>query len=239
MTLHIDTVEQAMAITALMDGSARNIMANSDMPFLTEFWETEALVAALWDSTIDGGGTEAFATAQGRMYYDIDTDAVIDNDVFINSKYRWQIQPFYFSGANVIVEKFILEWEAELEGAITFHDNTHFFMGLSSAKDNDITQNGLIGFYLDSDVLKGKTDNGGTESTTGAIAATLTNWNKFRIEISDTSVIFSFNGVAQTEIITNLPNLSMYIVLGTRNETGASPLGMNIGNVRAWYEEAA
>ena len=238
MPLYVDTVEQAMAITALTDGTGRNIMTNRDMPFLTEFWETEALIPALWESTIDGAGTEAFATAGGRMYYDIDTDAVVDNDVFINSKYRWQVQPGLFSDANVVIEKFILEFEVELEAAITSHDNTHFFLGLSSAKSNDITQANLIGFHLVADALKGKTDKAGAETATGTITATLTDWNKFRIEISDTSVIFSVNGVAEPAIITNLPDVAMYIVLGTRDENGAGSVGLNIGNVRAWYEEA-
>ena len=213
-----------------------NVASNRDMPWLTEFWSTEALVAAAWEETLDGAGTGAFGTAAGYMYYDLDTDAVGDNDVFLNSTYRWQVRPANFGDSNSIVQSLTLEFELQAVTAITSHDNTNFFLGLSSAKSNDITQQNIIGFYLDTDVLKGKTDNAGTESTTGAIAATLTNWNKFKIVVNDTSVTFSLNGVDQTAIITNLPSVAMYIVLGTRAEAAAA-VGLNVGNVRAYYGE--
>jgi len=213
-----------------------NVAVSRDMPYLTEFWETEALAAGTWESTIDGAGTEAFATADGYMYYDIDTEAVADSDVFLNSKYRFQVRPGTFGDSNTSIQRMVLEFEAQAVTAITGHDNTHFFLGLSSAKSNDIAQANLIGFYLDSDALKAKTDNAGTESTTGAITATLTNWNKFKIVVEDTSVTFSFNGADETAIITNLPDVAMYLVFGTRAEAGAA-VGLNVGNVRAYYEE--
>lgn len=223
-------------LNSIYDGSTKNLMLNRDMPYLTEFWETEALVATVWEETLDGAGTGAFATAGGYMYYDIDTDAVADNDVLINSKFRWQVRPGIFSDTNTPIEKFILEFELQAVTAITSHDNTHFFLGLSSAKTNDITQQNLIGFYLNSDNLRGKCDAAGTESETGNITATLTDWNKFRIEISDTSVIFSLNEAPETAVTTNLPDAAMYLVFGTRAEAGAA-VGLNIGNVRAWYQE--
>jgi len=213
-----------------------NVAVSRDMPYLSDFWETESLVAATWESTIDGAGTEAFGTAAGYMYYDIDTDAVADNDVFLNSKYRFQVNPAVFGDSNSMLQRLVTEFEIQAVTAITSHDNTHFFIGLSSAKTNDITQQNIIGFYLDSDVLKAKTDNAGTESTTGAITATLTNWNKFKIVIEDTKVTFSFNGANETAITTNLPSVAMYLVLGTRSEAGAA-VGLNIGNTRVYYEE--
>ena len=215
-----------------------NTMLNRDMPYLTEFWETEALVAAIWEETLDGAGTGAFGTAGGYMYYDLDTDAVADNDIFLNSKYRWQIRPSIFGDANTSIKKFILEWEVQAVTAIASHDNTHFFMGLSSAKTNDITQQNLAGFHLVADALKGKTDKAGTEEATAAITATLTNWNKFKIEIAAGSVTFYLNGVAQASLVTAAaqPDVAMYIIMGTRAEAAAA-VGLNIGNIRAWYEE--
>ncbi len=215
-----------------------NQAVNKDMPWLTEFWGTEQLVAAIWESTIDGAGTEAFGTAGGYMYYDIDTDAVADNDVFINSLYRWQIRPGVYGDSNSMLERFTLEFEMQFVTAITSHDNTHFFAGLSSAKSNDITQANLIGFHLVSDDLKGKTDKGGTEQTTDAITATLTNWNKYKIEVEAASVTFSFNGTAETALTTAAaqPDVAMYLVFGTRSEAGVA-VGLNIGNIRTWYDE--
>jgi len=225
-------------LDGITTAAGRNAMMNRDMPYLTEFWQGEALSATEWEETLDGAASGAFATAGGYMYYDIDTAAVGDEDVFLNSLYRWQIRPSIFGDANTSVSKFILEWEAQAVTAITSHDNTHFFMGLSSAKSNDIAQDNLIGFYLDTDVLKGKTDLAATEEATGAITATLTNWNKFRIEVAPGAITFYLNGVAEDSLTTAAaqPDVAMYIVLGTRAEAAAA-VGMNIGNVRAWYEE--
>jgi len=207
-----------------------------DLPFLVEFWEGEALSASVWETVIDGGGTEQFSTASGYMYYDMDTDAVGDDDVFINSKYRFQCRPNTFGQINSTIQRLTVEFELQIVTAVASHDNTNFFLGLSSDKTNDITQNDLIGFYLAADVLKGKTDDGGTESTTAAIAATLTNWNKFKIVIEHNRVVFYLNGVAQTAITTNIPDAAMYFVLGTRAE-GAAAVGLNVGNVEIFYDE--
>ena len=215
-----------------------NQAVNKDMPYLTEFWQGEALSATEWEETLDGAATGAFATSAGYMYYDIDTDAVGDEDVFLNSLYRWQIRPGVNGDANSMIERFTLEFEAQAVTAITAHDNTHFFLGMSSAKSNDITQQNLIGFHLVADALKGKTDKAGTEEATGVITATLTNWNKFKIQVEPASVTFSFNGSAETALTTAAaqPDVAMYIVLGTRAEAGAA-VGLNISSVRAWYDE--
>lgn len=217
-----------------------NTAISRDMPYLTEFWESEALTAAVWEEILDGAGTGAFATAGGYMYYDVDTDAVANNDALINSKYRWQVKPGIFGDSNNMIERFVLEFEAQAVTAIISHDNTHFFLGLSSAKSNDITQQNIVGFFLDTDVLKGKCDKAGTETggATGAITATLTNWNKFKITIEEASITFSLNGSDETALTNaaSQPDVAMYLVFGTRAEAGAA-VGLNIGNVRAYYEE--
>ena len=219
--------------------STINVSVNRDLPYLTDFWETEALIATIWETTIDGAGTEAFATSGGYMYYDMDTAAAAaDTDVFLNSLYRWVFIPSVFGDANAIIRSLTLEWEAQIVTAVADHANTHFFMGFSSAKSNDIAQQNLAGFYLDTDVLKGKTDKATSEESTGAIAATLTNWNKYKITIEAASVTFSFNGVDEPALVdpNDQPDVAMYIVFGTRAE-GAAAVGLNIGPVRAWYEE--
>lgn len=218
--------------------STVNVAISRDMPFLTEFWETESLVIAAWDTVIDGAGTETFATAGGYMYYDMDTDAVGDNDIFMNSKYRWIFIPSVFGDSNAIIQRLILEWEAQIVTAVTAHDNTHFFMGFSSAKTNDIAQQNLAGFYLDTDRLMGKTDNATSEESTAEITATLTNWNKYRITIEPASVTFTFNGTDEVALVdpADQPDVAMYIVFGTRAEAGVA-VGLNIGPIRCWYEE--
>ena len=213
-----------------------NVAMTRDLPYLTEFWESESLSATVWDETIDLLGSGAFGTAAGRMYYNLTTGATGNEDAFINSRYRWQCAPATFGDSNSILQRFCLEWEAQAVTAITSHDNTHFFMGLCSVKTTDITTENVIGFELITDALNGKTDVTGVESLTGTIAATLTDWNKFKIVVEDTSVTFSVNEVDQTAIIANIPSLAQYIVFGTRSEAAAA-VGLNIGGVRAWYEE--
>jgi len=218
-----------------VNATANNLVSGS-FPYVTEFWETEVLSAAIWGTTIDGAGTEVFATASGYMYYDMNSAAVADSDILLYSNNRWQVRPANFGDTNSMIRKFILEFELEVEAAISTHDNTDFLLGLSSAQSGDITQQNLIGFFLDSDALKGKTDNAGTESVTDEITATLTDWNKFKITVEDTSVTFSLNGQNETPIAANLPSDAMYLVFGTRAEGGAS-VGLNIGNIRSYYEE--
>ena len=218
-----------------------NVATSRSLPSLTEFWEGEALAATVWEEILDGGGTGAFGTAGGYMYYDIDTEAVGDSDVIVNSLYRWQIRPGIYGDSNTMIERFVLEWEAQATTAITGHDNTNFFMGLSSAKSNDIAQQNIIGFFLDTDVLKGKCDKAGTETggATGAITATLTNWNKFKITVDAASITFSLNGTDQTALTNaaSQPDVAMYIIMGTRAEAGVA-VGLNIGPIRAYYEES-
>ena len=227
----------ASILADLYDGSVKNVMLNRDMPYLTELWATEAINGAYWETVTDGASTAVFGEAAGYMYADLDTDAVADDDVMLNGKYRWQVRPSVFSDTNTPVEAFDLEFELQIITAVTEHDNTHFFLGLAPSKTNDITTQDIIGFYLNGDNLRGMTDSGGVESETGNITATLTQWNKFKIRVSEDSLVFSFNGTAETAITTNIADENMYLIFGTRAEAAAT-VGLNVGTVRAWYEEA-
>ena len=216
-----------------------NVAVSRDMPYLTEFWEGEALDAAVWETTIDGVGTEAFATAGGYMYYDMDTAAAAaDTDVFLNSLYRWICIPSVFGDSNAIIQRLVVEWEAQAITAVADHDNTHFFMGLISAKTNDITQQNLIGFNLVADQLRGKCDAGGTEDSTPDIPVTLTDWNKYKITVDIGNIVFTLNGDDERAltVVTAQPDVAMYLLFGTRAE-GAAAVGLNVGPVRAYYEE--
>jgi hypothetical protein len=216
-----------------------NVANSRTMPSLTELWEAGSPDFTAWESTIDGSGTGIESTSGGYLYYDMDTAAAAaDTDVFLNSKYRFICIPSVFGSSNSIIQRLVVEWEAQAVTAVADHDNTHFFMGLSSAKTNDITQQNLIGFYLLSDALRGKCDKAGTEATTGDITATITNWNKYKITVDAVSITFSLNGSDETALTTanTHPDVAMYLVFGTRAE-GANAVGLNVGPVRAWYEE--
>lgn len=227
----------AAAITDLQDGSVKNVMVNRDMPYLTEFWETEALSATVWEETLDGAGTGVFDVADGYMYYDIDTENVLNSDAWLNTKYRWQSRPATFSDTNTSIEKLIAEWESRITGNLADIVNANFLMGFTETKGNLNTSNNIAAFTLDgSDNLISRTDNDGTDQDSGTLSATLTNWNKFRIEVYATGYKFYINETLVSTHETQVPDEAMYLVLGTRSD-GVGAVGLDIGNVRIWHEE--
>ena len=223
----------------LQNGGVKNTMINRDMPYLTEFWETEALNANKWQEVIDGLGTGAFAVDDGYMFYDLDTENAVNSDVLLNSKYRWQARPATFSDTNTSIEKLILEFEVKVTGTLTDIVNANFVLGLAETKDNDNTDNNLAVFTLVTDALTARTDNdGAADDDTTITGITLTNWNKFKIEVYATGYKFYVNETLEATHTTAIPDEAMYIVFGNRCDgVGAGAVGLNVANVRAWYEE--
>lgn len=232
----LDTALQALW-DGIQNGGVKNVMINRDMPYLTEFWETEALVANKWETTVDAGGAEAFAVADGYMYYDLNTGAGANDDVLLNSKYRWQARPTTFSDTNTSIEKLVLEFEVKVIGTLLNITNANFVLGLAETKDNDNTDNNLAVFTLVVDALTARTDNDGAADEDTAIAGiTLTNWNKFKIEVYATGYKFYINETLEATHTTAVPDEAMYIVFGNRSD-GVGAVGLDVANVRAWYEE--
>ena len=221
--------------TALYDSAIKNVMFDRDMPYLTEFWTTESLDGAYWDETLDGASTGTFTHTAGYLYYAIAAEAVADSDAFINSKYRWQVQPSQFSDTNSEIEAISLEFVMRMNGA-AYHDATNFFLGFMSAKTNDVSTQNLIGFTLSGTDIVGKVDDSGDDESTGAIAGTYTNWNKYKIRVSADSAVFSFNESAETALTTYVPDYGMYLVFGTR-AVGADAAWIHVANIRVYYEE--
>ena len=228
----------ALLLADLYDGSIKNTMINRDMPHLAEFWETEQLAASKWETTVDVGGAEAFAVEDGYMYYDLNTGGVAGDDVLINSKYRWQCKPAVFSDTNTSIEKMILEFEVRVTGTLADIVEANFVMGIAETKDNDNTDNNIAVFTLDgAGNLIARTDNdGGADEDSGTIAATLGNWNKYRIEVYATGYKFYLNETLGATNEVAVPDEAMYIVIGNRSD-GVGAVGLDVGNVRCWYEE--
>jgi len=232
-----NAVSLAEVIRAIYENGPRNTMVNRDMPYLVEFWETESLDPGVWEVTLDGAGTGAVAEDSGYIFYDLDTEAVLGSDVFINTKYRWQTRPSVFGDTNCMIRKLILEFEARLTGTIANHDNQYFIMGFSATKSNYMGNNNIAAFILQTDDIATMTDKDGTdEIKTIASPPTATNWNKYRIEVYGTGYKFYVNETLVNTHETQVPNEAMYIVFGARAES-ANTVGLDVGNVRAWYEE--
>lgn len=212
-------------------------IGNRYVESFVEFWADEILNANDWEETLDGAGTGAIGIGNGIVYYDIDTDAVVDNDVFLNSVKRWRCNPSAFGDSEDIVQKFVVEFMVQLTGNLTDHDNSHFFLGLNPAKSNVSAGSDVAQFYLNSDALSTITTVGaGNEAYPVSGPPTLTNWNKYRIEVLQDQMDFYVNGTLKNSHTMIIPDKAVYIILGTRAENAAS-VGLNIGPVRAWYEE--
>lgn len=209
-----------------------------DMDYISEMWENEGLSGVVWEQTLDGAGTGAFAVSDGYMYYDIDTENVNLSDAYINSKYRWQVRPASFGDTNCLINKLILEAVLRTKGNVADIVNAGFMLGFTETKANLNTQNNIAAFTLDgSDNLISKTDNDGTDQSSGTLTATLTNWNLFKIEVYATGYRFSINKTIVSTHTTQVPDEAMYLIFATRSD-GVGAVGLDIGNVLCYYEMA-
>ncbi len=82
--------------------------------------------------------------------------------------------------------------------------------------------NNLIGFALLADVLQTLTDSGGVETVNTAFGETLTNHNKFRLEIMESAVRFYLNETLIAIHTTNVPAVPMYPTWYAVTEAGGA-----------------
>jgi hypothetical protein len=212
-------------------------VGGGDMPVFTEFWDDEILNASDWEETLDGTSTGAIAVGNGLITYDLTSDAVAGRDVFLNSVKRWRCNPSAFGDSNDIVSKLVVEFMVQLTGNLSDHDNSYFFLGLNPAKSNVSGGSDVAHFYLTSDALRTITTVGaGNEANAVPTPPTLTNMNKYKIEVFQDQIDFYVNGTLKTSHTSIIPDKAMYLIIGSRAENAAA-IGLKIGPVRVKYEE--
>lgn len=212
------------------------MLENRSMDNISEMWDDEALDGIVWEETKDNAGTGAFAVDDGRMYWNLDTDSGADDDAFVNSKFRFQVMPSTFSDSNCMIKKLILEFALRQTGTLANITNAGFLLGFTETKANLNTQNNIAAFTLDgSDNLIARTDNDGSDQNSSTISATLTNWNRFKIEVFSAGYNFFLNGVHQVTHTTQVPDEAMYVIFGIRSD-GVGAVGLDIGNILCYYE---
>lgn len=210
------------------------IMVNRSLDYISEMWHSEALSGIVWEQTLDTG-TGAIGVSDGYVYWDIDTTAAGNDDSYINSKYRFQCRPANFSDTNCTINKIFLEFELRTTGNLADITNAGFLLGFTETKANLNTQNNIAAFTLDgSDNLIARTDNDATDQDSSTITATLTNWNKFRIEAYATGYKFYLNQDLVATNETQVPDAAMYVIFATRSD-GVGVVGLDIGNVFCYY----
>lgn len=202
---------------------------------LMESWADPAvgISEARWTLTNPATGAAWARTVSGAFIY-AQTVPVANETARMRSNQQWRahvlaIQP------RIIPKKFIFEFELLL-GNVVNMDNTLTILGglTQGIADTRATPNIII-FGLVGDVLQTITDLTTTETVTSGFGETLAQHNLFRIEVTDTEVLFGLNGNYIARHITNLPDGPFYLQFFMDTEgTGAATHA--VGWNRAWYE---
>jgi DNA-binding protein Fis len=237
----LDTALQALW-DGIQNGGVKNVMINRDMPYLTEFWETEALAANKWEETLDGAGTGTFTAVadEGVMLYRLLTGALANNDAILNSKYRWMVIPSMFGDTDTPMCSLSFEFQARFTNE-DLTSNQYVTLGFTEAKNNDndaAAGNDIAAFiFKATDTLSTRTSvNGVDEDNDVSSGIVLTDLNRFKIVVGEDEILFYINGTLVATHNTTIPNMAMYLLFGTRPE-GAAATTLDVSGIRAWYGE--
>jgi hypothetical protein len=155
----------------------------------------------------------------------------------LRSNQRWTLSPSVY-GANQVIRKFVLEFESYLQGVANI-DQANFILGLTNTIGSTRVTNNLIGWGLTANVLQCITDDGGAETVTASPGTVMNDLNKFKIEVSLDSVVFSVNEVVVATHITTVPNTLPNIPawLNFYYPTGVGASILSLGVTRCWPED--
>lgn len=199
---------------------------------LIETWQDLLIDANIWTVTDPATGIPWTPQVSGAFLYNIVTPNA--NEVARLRGNHWWIQNWLTPNTNLIVKRLIMEFELMI-GVPANLDNTLAFFGLlPSAVATRATQN-IIGFGLAADVLQTITDAAGAETTNTAFGETLTNHNKFRIEIIESAVRFYLNEVLIATHVANVPTVPMLPTLYYDTDAGGA-CALSHGIIKVWHE---
>ena len=174
---------------------------------LSDAWNDEdGINANVWVTAVTGTATAARNTAEGgKLKVRLDTVAGGQTSR-LRSYDRFSYAPSMMTGAHII-RKTVLEFEAKFTNLANTDEN-NFILGFTPATgDNRTTQN-VAGFIFTGAPAAGTlfslTDNGGVETTNVVgTGLTLTNWNKYTIEIYDNAGVATVKFTVTDGSITN------------------------------------
>lgn len=241
------TPAEVAAIEAKLDNTVWGLAALAGLnfrptPHLIETWQTEAIDAAIWGTTLVGTGLAIFSAGE-PPYLRVWLSGVANADeACLYGLHRWFCNPDT-AMANYL-EKSIsqvlhMEFEARFDDAVIL-DNTKFFMGLGSIQAAIETTNNIVGFALDDD------DNldflsadalGITRVEDVVLLADLADWHKYEIVVSPGQVECFIDGVSGGVITTHMPETAMYPVHHLVQEAGGGNPDLHIGVIRIWVED--
>ena len=226
------------AIAALVMAFITSFSGNRPLVSLYEGWQDGVIDAAVWTITdpVAGAAWATGAIAEDLMVY---CTPAVNRNARLRSNSRWIVAPDRYA-PNKILRRFILEFEAHFIDFANF-DPANFILGLTTAIGDTRANNNIIGFALvaPGNALQTVTDVGGAFVVNTGFLETLTNTNKFRIEVSLDSVAFYLNEVLIATHIINLPsNWPMYLNFYTPTG-GGGPATPRFGIIRSWVEDVA
>jgi len=220
-------------------------MLTRPLPSLYEGWQDEAGIdLTLWTPTNPGAGA---AWARGAFGESLMASASPNalNNARLRSNQRWIASPDNY-GANKVISRFILEFEADFTGFANF-DNANFFLGLTGAigDTRSTALANLNGFSLvgAGNALQTLSAVGGAETTFTGFGENLLLANKFRIEL----FLFAAPGVGHgkfylndvliaTHVVNNPSNTPMYLNFYAPAGAGGAAT-VRLGITRCWYED--
>jgi hypothetical protein len=201
-----------------------------------EGWQDETGIDPLVWTVTDPATGGAWARGAVGAYLMAVVSPNANENGRLRSNQRWVCVPTVYD-TNQILRRFTLEFESYLQ-LVANVDNTNFFMGLTNAVGATRASNNIIGFGMVGDALQTITDDGGAETVNMGFGETMTDLNKFKIDIYRDSVDFYLNEALIARHITNLPNAPMYLNFYYPTEAGG-PSILSLGVIRAWTGDIA
>lgn len=205
---------------------------------LLETWQDElGIDFTVWTTTNPATGAAWSRGAVGA--YLRATSVPVANEIArLRSVQRWVAAPDVY-GVNTILRRLVFEFEMRLANLANL-DNTQCLFGLTQGVADVRATPNIIGWALvgAGNALQTVTDDAGVETVNTGFGETLTNWNKFRIDVLGATVRFYLNEALVATHITNLPDFPFYLNFFVDTNAGGAATP-EIGIVRVWTEDFA
>jgi len=202
---------------------------------LIEDWSDPAvgISGARWTVTDPATGVAWARTVSGAFIY---ATAVpnLNETARLRSNQQWRAHVAAIQ-TRIIPKKFIFEFELLLGNVVNMDNALTILGGLTQGVAATRATTDIVAFGLIGDALQTITDLAGAETVTTGFGETLAQHNLFRIEVTDTEVLFGLNGDYIARHIANLPDGPFYLQFFTDTEAGGAATHA-VGWTRAWYE---
>lgn len=199
-----------------------------------ETWQDEAGIdPILWTVTDPATGTAwTRGTIGTRMGAYSAPNA--NETARLRRTFPWLVNPGVFDTTQII-QRLKLVFEMQLVNVLNIDNALSILGGFTSGGLANRGTNNILGFGLVGDALQTFSDAAGVETVNTGFGETLTDWNKYGIEISAGSVAFYLNEALIATHTTNLFDLPAYINFYLDTEGGGAST-IRLGTVLALSE---